>query len=169
MPGWFLDYSEHKETRVEWADENGRKRVEVVEKPSVFSRVRFWQTSKDFYTGSRGGEESDRGEPKSSLIPFPARDQADRALNQVRVIARTGSGRYIKSTAVTVACLTSLWVAVGWACVRGQALALASENYIVPASIIETENKWQLQQLAKQNRLSPLRASLLAHRNWKTC
>jgi len=157
LPDWFLDHY--------------RPSTDGNDKPESFSRVRFWQTSKGFYTGGLDDEKRDDEEPPASCyLPFPARAAADRAGSTLQVVARTATGKYVKSAVVTLlGCVSAFWSATAWETYRGRAWGLAVESFIVPTSQLNIRETWLLKELKERNRLTPQRAELLPDRNWRTC
>lgn len=158
LPDWFLDYFKPSDS--------------TDEKPSTFSRARFWQTSAGFYTGS--GDQPERPDKPSEtcIVPRTARAVAESAHSRVQVVARDCLGRYIKSTVVTLTgCMAAFWVSAAYDTFRGEACGLAVESFIIPVHKLQNNiiEKWKLPELAKQNRLTPRGAEHLPPRNWKIC
>lgn len=168
-PGWFLDYFAKKIVTVKWTDGEGVAQVERVEKPCSFARVRFWQTSRGFYTGVP---------VKVPPSPPPAGGRAVRTvreillaqLSTVQVIARRGSGDYLASMVVPLSCsLRAFWDLVGFEASTGGAVGLSCYSFLIPTHRIETDKNtsWKLNQLVRKNRLSLRRALVLRRRGEK--
>ena len=162
VPHWFLDYTGYKLVKVEQPDGS----FAMVEKPVTFSRVRFWQTSKDFYTGEKPPRKP-RSEQLSWTIPMPVRVQAERAESSVQVISRKRSGKYRKS-AVLLLTVTAfqLWHAATWHAVGGNAAFLSVNSAVIPTHIVtrNTLQLWKLKPLLQDNRLTLRRAERLQAR-----
>lgn len=170
VPNWFLDYVGTQTVKVKGPDGS----VSFEEKPVTFARTRFWQTSKDFYTGQAPTVASNPGEPEKAFVPHPARVQLERQQTTVQIVARKKSGRYIASAVVGLTCITGkFWDRVGFDAFCGGSVGLAVNSFVVPASIIESKiaQPWHLQPILKQNRLSLHRAAVLQrHRvDLRTC
>jgi hypothetical protein len=155
VPAWFADYCGSRSVTVEG---------EAVEKPSTFSRARFWQTSKGFYTGEAVNAAASDKAPVSSLFPSTVREVIERKSCSVQVVARGRTGRYRASGVLTLSCLSGhFWDRVGFEAFVGGAIGLAVNSYVVPVSIINrnTQNKWLIHQLTTKNRLTLQRAAIL--------
>ncbi|MFT3990637.1 MAG: hypothetical protein QM680_04425 [Luteolibacter sp.] len=168
LPDWFLEYEGLKEITVAYkCPETGESVNYKARKPVTFARVRFWQTSKDFYTGvKRPRDITDKGQ-QSWGVPLPVRALANQRASKVSVVARDGLGRYAKASVVLLSiCAAQLWTLAGWHAVGGNAAFLGINNAVIPTHIItqNTNQKWQLQQILNQNRLSLRRAQILQQR-----
>ncbi len=164
-PAWFLDYYGTRTVTVKWTDEDGIEHSEKVAKPSSFARVRFWQTSKGFYTKVKEVEEREKKPQLSWSVPFSARVGAERAAAQVQVISRDAAGSYQSSAVFKLSCPKSeFWNLAAWHFIHGGAVGLAIGSYCVPAFLLESkiENTCHLQPLLQRNRLSLPAASHLA-------
>lgn len=155
-PDWFLDYQASKTVRVNWTDEDGTEQSERVTKPVTATRVRFWQTSRGFYTG-RKKEVSPRKEQTTWTVPFTARESLDKQLRTVQVIARRASGQYKQAACVTLSVpLEKFWNLVGFDTVNAGAVGLGVFSYVLPTHRLTTDpkTKWLLTPLLKANRLN---------------
>jgi len=173
-PGWFLDHLGIKTVTVRWTDENEVEHSERRIKPSSFSRARFWQTSKGFYTNEAPEREIKRKPQKSWQVPVPVRVAADRLATTVQVIARDSGGSYVASTIVKLSCYSGdFWNLVGWHTIHGAAVGLGVNSYAIPAFVINSKivNTCQLQHLLQKNRFSHLAAVRLQRegRSLRTC
>jgi len=165
-PSWFLDFVGSREVKL--ADGT------VVEKPVTFAKVRFWQTSKGFYTTEQPKREVVKKDPVKSMVPQPVRQIANRLASTVQVVARKSSGRYVASAIIALSCFTgTLWTFAGWDTLHGAAVGLGVNSYVIPANRIEqhTHQKWTLKTLRQINRLSLAKAQRLAREgnNLRTC
>lgn len=163
-PGWFLDFLGSKTVTVRWKDEDGNEHSERSSKPSSFSRVRFWQTSKGFYTKPDPERETERKPQTRWQVPCPVRVAADRLTSTVQVVARDSGGTYLASSVINLSCRSGdFWNLVGWHTVHGAAVGLAVNSYAIPTHVItsKTHNSCQLQQLLQRNRFSHLAAERL--------
>ncbi|QJE98877.1 rolling circle replication-associated protein [Luteolibacter luteus] len=163
-PGWFLDHLGIKTVTVRWKDEEGIEQRERAIKPSSFARVRFWQTSKGFYTSPEPVKEVERKPQQNWQIPFPVRVTAERISSTVQVVARDSGGTYVASSVVKLSCRSGdFWNLVGWHTVHGAAVGLGVNSYAIPAFLIQskTHNACQLHHLLQKNRFSHLAAERL--------
>ncbi|MCW1921495.1 hypothetical protein OKA05_02955 [Luteolibacter arcticus] len=151
-PEWFLDY--HSSRLVTVTDEDGTRRK--VSKPVTFARVRFWQTSKGFYTGLQIEDERPAIEPKSALVPFPARVAAERLERSVQVVSRDAGGNYKSSAVITLAMSKGrFWHLASWHTAHGAAVGLAVGSFAVPAFIVQQNTtSCLIAPLIRENRLS---------------
>jgi hypothetical protein len=166
-PAWFLDYYGSRTVTVKWTDADGIEQSERVTKPISFSRVRFWQTSKGFYTKALEKVERERKPQASWSVPLPVRAHADRIAAQVQVIARDVGGNYQQSAVFPLSCSKDeFWNLAAWHFLHGGAVGLAIGSYCVPAFLLESkiENTCQLRPLIHRNRLSLPSATRLAQR-----
>ncbi|RYD43249.1 MAG: hypothetical protein EOP85_10365 [Verrucomicrobiaceae bacterium] len=163
-PDWFLDYVGKKEVRVDVRDDSG----EVVdtyhaEKSVTFRRVRFWQTSKGFYTGRR--QEVRPAKPQKTWgVPVTVRHALDNESRTVQVIARRGSGQYESSLCVTLTQpLEKFWALVGFDTMNAGAVGLGVYSFVIPTHRLLTDKKtsWQLQPILRKNRLNLRQAERL--------
>jgi hypothetical protein len=144
LPLWFLDFHT--------VSSNGSK-------PSTFARVRFWQTSKGFYTDSRKTL-SKASAPVSSFRPRTVREILDERTSSVLVIARDRLGRYQRSTRLRLAVdFAGFSRFHSWDSDNGAATTLSFRSYMcnpetVKNKLIEKHEKWKLQQLIQENKIS---------------
>lgn len=145
LPQWFLD---HYQPSVDGS------------KPSSFTRVRFWQTSKGFYTNEDKEEQKDAKAPVSSYVPRSVREVHDESVTSVIFIARDRSGRYRKSVrirlAVDFAGFSRLHL---WDAEHGAAATLSMRSFMcdpetVKNKLIEKYELCKLQQILPQNQLT---------------
>ena len=139
LPDWFLDWQGFTTKKVSWVcAETGKQLSQIVEVPTTFSRVRFWQTSKGFYTGKAPSSEADQ--PMSCSMPLTMREAAALTKRKIQTIARTFNGHYKKSAVVTLTCAASLLFSQAGCGV----LALASapthnHGYLVNADLVHKQ------------------------------
>jgi hypothetical protein len=156
-PDWFLDYDGKKTVRVDVKDDTGQV-VDTyeAEKSVTFRRVRFWQTSKGFYTGRR--QEARPAKPQKTWgVPVTVRHALDTEARTIQVIARRASGQYESSLTVTLTQpLEEFWSLVGFDTVHAGAVGLGVYSYVIPTHRILTDKKtsWKLQPLLQKNRLN---------------
>jgi hypothetical protein len=169
LPDWFLDHVSLASVKVETP-------AGVVEalKPRTFSRARFWQTSKGFYTGEAAAKESAASDPVSSIVPATVRDVVNRSLAAVQVVARNRSGRYVASAVVALSfTVNQLWSHSAFHAVAGNAVFLGCNSAVVPVHLLTNniENKCKLHQILKDNRLRLSRAETLQKKGetFRTC
>jgi hypothetical protein len=165
-PAWFLDYHSTKTVLVVDYDLVGVGSTRAVEKPCTFSRVRFWQTSRGFYTGIPP-EPSPAAEPISSFHPRTVRTVLDASQSTVQVVARSSDGEYLKSTTVTIlGGIDNFWNLVGFDCTEGGACGLSYYSFVIPPHRLTTDPKTTclIQPLLKLNRLTVLKARCLRDR-----
>lgn len=172
-PDWFLDYIGEKTVSVKWEDEQGIEHSERATKPATFSRVRFWQTSRGFYT-KRKIEKKPAGKRSSSTVPRTSRQVMVSQARTVQVVARRSSGQYESSTCVQIdKPLDNFWNLVGFDTVNGGAVGLGVFSYVIPTHRIKTDptKLCQLQQVIRSNRLSLRHALILQERGetLRTC
>jgi len=151
-PDWFMNFFKSG-----FVDESG-----TAHKPQSFSRVRFWQTSRNFYTGEKRDKETTHNAPSYSIVPEPACEQFQRQKQSVTVIARRRSGRYVKSAIVTLACcFSTLFLRAGWAYVNGHGVILDCNGFVMPVHEVlnhTTINKAKLWHVIHQNRMTLYKA-----------
>lgn len=160
-PAWFLDFLGSKTVTTKWTDEDGQPRSERTTKPVSFARVRFWQTSKGFYTNPEPEKEVERKPQERWQVPCPVRVSAERLSSTVQVVARDSGGTYQASAVVKLSCCSGeFWNLVGWHTVHGAAVGLGVNSYAIPAFVITSkiDNTWKVQQLLDRNRLGMLAA-----------
>jgi len=146
-PAWFLDHFK--------PSDNGSK-------PQSFSRVRFWQTSKGFYTGKPPAV-ADSGDPCSCIVPRPVRDVATDRASTIQVVARKLTGGYVASAVITLSVLTGLfWDRVGFDVFHSEAVGLGVNTYVIPTDTLKRNTPlWQtpkLKLILASNRLRKSRA-----------
>lgn len=145
-PDWFLDFVGSRKVVIEGVE---------VEKPVTLARVRFWQTSRGFYT-KRNRPRGKVKEPVSSIVPRSAREVLDQQSRTVLVIARKACGSYKASKVVTITCnLEQFWNLSAFDIVGGHGVGLAPYSFVIPTHRIKTNkiDQWTMQQLISQNRL----------------
>lgn len=172
-PSWFLDYQASKTVSVKWTDEEGNEQCERVSKPVTSARVRFWQTSRGFYTG-RKKEERPVKPQQTWTVPFTSREVLDRQDRTVQVIARRASGQYKQSACVVLADSSEkFWNLIGFDTVNAGAVGLGVFSYVVPTHRIQTDRKtsWLINPLLKANRLNLRHATRLQQKGetLRTC
>lgn len=166
-PDWFLDYCGKKTVRVKVTDDSGEV-VETfeAEKPVTFRRVRFWQTSKGFYTGRKVPSKPAKKQ-KTWGVPVTVRDALQTDSRTVQVIARRSSGQYEAAMCVVLSTpLEKFWGLVGFDTMNAGAVGLGIYSFVVPTHRLTTDQKtkWQLIPLIQQNRLTLLQAAKLQDR-----
>lgn len=172
-PDWFLDYQASKTVTVNWTDEDGQEQSKRVSKPVTATRIRFWQTSRGFYTG-RKKEAKPSKEQTSWTVPITAREALDKQHRTVQVIARRACGRYKQAACVTLDVpLEKFWNLVGFDTVNAGAVGLGCFSYVIPTHRLTTDQKtkWLIQPLLKANRLNLHHARRLQAKgeNLRTC
>jgi hypothetical protein len=172
-PDWFLDYIGKKTVSVKWTDADGIEQQATEEKAVSFARVRFWQTSRGFYTNPPKPA-SERKEQTTWIMPVAARVLWDRLNRSVQVVARDGLGRYLASATVLLdKPLEHFWNLIGFDTVHAGAVGLGVFSYVIPTHRLTTDpnTKWKLQPLLAQNRLTLFRARVLQLRGetLRTC
>jgi hypothetical protein len=150
VPDWFSHYRSSKSVS------------EDVSKPITFSRVRFWQTSKGFYT--RPLASSDSSSPVSSIVPFTVFELL--SFSNVLVISRNRLGEYQLSSVIPLSVsLSQFWNSVGFDCVHGGSVGLACGSFIVPTKLIQTKTvSCHLHKLIEQNSMTLQKALVLQRR-----
>lgn len=159
LPHWFLTFYRPAQTTV---DSNGETSCT---KPKSFARVRFWQTSKNFYTGPKKIIEPP-AEPKSSCLPRPLREAILERESSVLVIARKGDGQYLSSRKVRLESGRNHFIRLHlWGVDNAQGCTLSSSSFVVdPHTIKQTINRndlWKLTPQLSTNRLTLRRAMQL--------
>lgn len=137
VPQWFADYCASKTVRIEYELE-GELVSERVTKPVTFARVRFWQTSKGFYTHHKPkpAQPKERPAQVTWTIPLPVGQIIAANGRRIQVIARKWSGRYISGCIVPLKCsLQQFWNRVCYDSIQGGAVGLAIGSYIVPTNL----------------------------------
>ena len=144
LPQWFLDHIMIKEDG---------------EKPETFARVRFWQTSKNFYT-SKSVSIPSTSEPRSSFRPRTVREVLEERVSSVLVIARDRLGNYVKSTRVRLAVDWNGFSRFhSWDTEHRAAATLSFRSFFcsyetVKNKLIEKYESCKLQQLQAQNKVT---------------
>jgi hypothetical protein len=168
-PDWFLDYMGQKTVAVPLADGS----TVDAEKPVTFARVRFWQTSRGFYTGSKRPA-PDRKEQSTWTVPRTVRQILDDHGSTVQVVARHGSGVYQGSMTIRIGhSLEHFWNLVGFDTIHAGAVGLGVKSFVIPTHRITTDPKtsWQLKPLLRKNTLTLRHARILQDRGetLRTC
>ena len=163
-PDWFLDYVGTKTVKVKPGEVDSFEPFEA-QKPCTFKRVRFWQTSKDFYTGAKRPAHPAKPQ-KSWGVPITVRHSLERESRTVQVFARTWSGKYVMAaTVVLTICLQIFWGLVGFDTMHGGAVGLSVNSFVIPTHrITNNVNKtalWQIQQILVENQLKLKQAETL--------
>jgi len=158
VPQWFREYQTTRRVTVKWKDLDGQSHMSVEDKPSTFARVRFWQTSRNFYTGPREQTPNPQ-EPKSSYVPRTVARVIHGQNNSVVIVARKFSGKYIKSKRFTLTVDRKEFIRHHlWAVDNGHACSLAYGSFVTDARVLnQTTNqsdKCHLSQLHQQNRMT---------------
>lgn len=124
LPCWFMDYMEEPL-------EGG--------KPRTFSRVRFWQASKGFYTG-KPSKPVEKKEPKSSMMPLTVREVVEARRHTVQVSAQDAENNTVRSRNVR---LCKPWHGAGnvsailaTLAIMGDAAVPDNQSYITTAEIM---------------------------------
>lgn len=179
VPEWFAKYYEVVEKTVTIEDEDGNRTTQKTMVPQSFDRVRFFQRSKNFLANysawlvSQGKEPHDykvfaprkKQKPKSCHFPRPVEVVLDEKLKKVQIIARTESGRYIKSTTVR---LVKTFEAFGQflneGTLRGDVVSIKPNHYFIdklPREFAHLSDNHKLSTKCKQNKLTLERARQL--------
>jgi len=150
VPDWFLNYYK--------PSANGSK-------PESFARARFWQTSKGFYL-KPAKLSPPAVEPVSSHVPVPVLQVVQDRMASVQVVARDGSGKYIKSATLHLGVVVSQFVRVHlWGAEHGRGCTLSVRSYIMDAQginqVIRSQEKCKLAQILQANRLTLRKAKIL--------
>lgn len=158
VPQWFLDYAGTKTVLVRWTDENGNDCKSWEEKPETFSRARFWQTSKGFYTG-KGRKAPSVKKPDSSIVPRPVRDALHDGERTAVVVARDEFARFVCSARLRLNCDFQQFIRVHlWDAENGFGCTLSARSYCLdPQTInklLEERDKWKLQTILRENRMT---------------
>jgi len=174
VPDWFLDYSGQKLVTVNPKPGETFEPYEAF-KPVSFCKVRFWQTSKNFYTGVRPLVVDSPKVQISWVVPQPARVAFERSDSQVQIVCRKRSGRYAASGIFPVSGTAyDIWKAGSRAHTFGEGAALGVNDYFIPVreltKQIDKTKKWKLLPLLQKNRLSLRHAMTLQKqgKHWKT-
>lgn len=153
LPTWFLDY---------YSPASGVG--DSSEKPRSFARVRFWQTSKGFYTGQPRPSQVTKP-PSRSMVPLPVRSVIDNMELSLVVISRSRSGKYLSSSLVTLSIpFKRFWDLCAWHASGSNAVFFTSFNALIPSHLLTKNilNKWQITPHLQRNRLQINQAFLLA-------
>lgn len=158
VPQWFL---EHYVPAVPESFPG----AEDAEKPRSFARVRFWQTSKGFYTGHRI-ERPEPEEPLSSILPLPVSEVLEARKQALVVVARDGSGRYLQSRRFKLGVSSDRFFRAHlWDAENGAGATLSVRSFALDpqtlAKLIESHQLWTLKPLLRKNRLTLNRALFL--------
>ena len=143
LPDWFMDYFK------ESVDGS---------RPETFQRVRFWQTSKAFYTGiPRAPVLSDPKPVNSSILPFTVRENIAVNQSKIHVISRSRRGKYISSTvAILTIAVSHFWNLSAWHAAGNNGVFLSSHSAVIPSHLIKyyTKYTWTLPKHLSANRLT---------------
>lgn len=147
VPRWFLDYYAP-------GVDGG--------KPCSFARVRFWQTSQGFYTGA-SVPAPEACEAQSSILPRPLSEVIEDRARGLVVIARDRFGNYVKGKSLHLGVSRHQFFRVHhWDSENGAGCTLGTRSYALdPVSLtklIERNEKWQLNQILRENHLTLRRA-----------
>lgn len=173
-PQWFLDYYRMAETVVEWSDPDGVKHRERTLKPETGAKVRFWQTSRGFYTGIKPEEPQEKKPQMSCRVPLPVRVRAEELASTVQVVARKSSGLYVKSACILLTCTAAmLWKQAGWHAINGGAQFWGINSAVVPSALVKQNAKQEdtLCAILKHSRMTLRQAVRLQRepRPWNRC
>jgi len=159
VPQWFLEYYKPGGT----------------DRPKSFQRVRFWQTSKGFYTGVKPVER-EKTTPQSSYLPRPVAEDLDDRVHSVLVIARNSAGKYQLSSRLRLGVSIKHFIRVHlWDAENGYGCTLSSRSYAMDpqtvSKLIHQTEKWKLQQLHQANKLTLRKAQAFRrqHKSLETC
>lgn len=148
-PDWFLDYLETLPTG----------------KVVSFAKVRFWQTSRHFYTGET--PEVSFEEAQSCVLARSAREVHSERMSKVQTLARGVDGNYLSSAIITLNCKArEFFNTLGPAVIKGHAVPFIGRSYMIKGHLIENKitnnhiTKCQLQRIQKKNSLSVKRRKL---------
>jgi len=150
LPAWFLDHYQEAADGL---------------KPESFARVRFWQTSKGFYTGEKVPSPPAK-EKQTSIRVRTVRELLESRRDSVVVIARNRRGDYLKSKSIRLhGGFPNFYRHHEWASDHGRAYTLSSRSYLIDSQTAQkTTNKtdiWQLHQILSTNRLTLRKARSL--------
>lgn len=134
LPDWFLDYEGLKlvDVKCEQTGETWQAR-----KPVTFTKARFWQTSKDFYTGKMRPRVVT---PKAQItwgVPFPVRLASEASDYRVQIVARDRLGHYVKSSAAILTVPMSRFMTISARyTLDGVGAFLGINSAVVPESLL---------------------------------
>lgn len=163
-PAWFLDYLGSKSVKVKWTDSEGVEHSETSSKPVTFSRARFWQTSRGFYTGKPPEVAPEKKEQVSFQRPRLVREVLEQRESSVQVVARSTSGEYITAKVVPIlGDIKTFWNLIAFDNEHGGACGLAFYQYMVAPHRLKTDKltSWQLKPILETNRLTLRKAKFL--------
>jgi hypothetical protein len=151
LPSWFLDYYT--------PSSDGSK-------PKSFARVRFWQTSRGFYSATSSDKFTTK-KKLSSIVPRSLRDQHINKQLQVVVIARTIIGKYIKSASLYIRPGADIKRSALWCRNNDAGWILGPASYALPEidlkRILHPTHIHTLCLIAQTNRLTHRSANRLRH------
>ena len=137
--------------------------TERVAKPVTFARVRFWQTSRGFYTGPKLPV-ADRKPQVTWGRARTVRNVLEDRNQTVQVVARDTSGNYLQSQVVRIiGNIRNFWNLTGFDVMEGGACGLGFYSYMIPPHRITTDLKTKclLLPLLNANRLTLRKARFL--------
>ena len=179
VPEWFATYYDIVEKDVTFEDDNGNKQTRKQFVPQSFDRVRFFQRSKNFLSNfsdwlvSQGREKHDykvfasrkKQKPKSCHFPRPVEIVLDEKLKKVQVIARTDTGRYIRSTTIRLTKTFETFARfLNEGTMRGTVVSIKPNHYfldMLPREFAHLSDNHKLIQKCQQNQLTLHRAKQL--------
>lgn len=161
VPQWFAQYTSSKQVDVKWIDENGIQKISSESKPVSFARVRFWQTSRGFYTRKGCRKEPSKEPSLSSYVTFALSVHIDWSIRKVQVLALSKKGRYRKSKVILLTRpMSEFEHDLALTTFTGESAPLGVSQYLIPINLLtnETYQLWQLLKITKKNRLTPIQA-----------
>ncbi len=144
VPQWFLDHYK--------PPLDGKK-------ASSYARVRFWQTSKGFYTGKPVRHSTIKPQV-SSIIPRTVRAILEERSSSILLIARDRLGRYCKSVRVRLAVDFQGFARFhSWDSDNGAATTLSFRSFMcdpqtIKNKLLEKYEIWKLNQILEINKMS---------------
>jgi hypothetical protein len=155
IPEWFGEYYKPAQKRI--VRQADGTELEIVTKPESFARIRFWQTSINFYTGPKSPKKKP-GEPRKSFIPVRASVVINRQTNSIVLRALNMGGGIVASKRFD--CPIAVWYHLsaletlqGNAALLGDNIETSAETIyraiVEIADIEERQRKWLLKQIVK--------------------
>jgi len=144
VPQWFLDHFK--------PSLDGQK-------GESYARVRFWQTSKGFYTG-KPLSQSNSKESQTSFIVRTVREILEERASSILLIARDRLGHYLKSSKVRLAVDFQGFAKFhSWDSDNRAATTLSMRSFMcspetIKNKLIEKHELWKLKQIQELNKMS---------------
>ncbi len=160
VPAWFANYGSKELVKISYVISD-KEKTEFVIKPVSFARIRFFQTSRRFYTGIEHIKTRPKTPPLSCIIPYKLCRVMEMSSRKVQIIAYKGGLHYAKSAVVmlnkTLDCYQNEFINLT---LDGSAAPIGVSQYMLHKNKLKNKtcSNHIINKIAMENRLQPRQA-----------